>query len=256
VPLPGGRSFFRSIAAIDQAMLALVAARRAQPVERGDMLSLLLEARDPDTGGALSDREIRDQLVTLFVAGLDTTAVALTWLLHLHSQHPAVEARLRAELAAVLGGRLPTAADLPKLSYTRAVLQETMRLYPPAWIIPRYTATGAEVGGRWIAPGSSLLVSPFLAHRNPLQWERPDSFEPERFAEGATKNQHRLAYIPFGAGGRMCIGNHFAMMEGVLATAMILQRFRPTPSSDRPVLATAASTLKPKGGLQMRMAAV
>lgn len=254
VPLPGDRTFHGAIAEIDRAMLSLVAERRARPVERADMLTLLIEARDPDTGAALSDREIRDQLVTLFVAGLDTTAVTLTWLTHLLQTHPEVDEALRAEVATVVGERLPTGEDLPKLGYTKAVIQEAMRVYPPAWIFPRYTATGAEVGGRWIAPGSSMLISPWLTHRDGTHWERPDTFDPSRFQGGAPKGVPRLSYIPIGAGGRMCIGAHFAMMEAQLATVMLVQRFRPRPVSDRPVVAAAASTLKPKGGLWMRMA--
>ncbi len=251
-PRPGGRAFFRSVAAIDEAMLSLVARRRQEPGGHRDMLSLLIEARDPETGAPLADREIRDQLVTLFVAGLDTTAVMLTWLFYLLDQHPDVEARLRAEIASVVGDRLPTGEDVAQLSYTRQVVQETMRLYPPAWIFPRYTAQGAEVGGRRIAPGASMLVSSWLTHRDPQHWDRPDTFDPDRFSPERTGARHRLAYVPFGAGGRMCIGSHFAMMEGILATVMLLQRFRGSVLPGQRVSAAAASTLKPKGGLYMK----
>lgn len=251
-PRPGGRAFVRSIAAIDEAMMGLVSRRRAAPEGRSDLLSLLLEARDPETGGPLSDREIRDQLVTLFVAGLDTTAIMLTWLLAMLDKHPDVDQRLRAEVSAVVGDRRPTGDDVAKLVYTKQVVQETMRLYPPAWLVPRYTAGGTEVGGRRIAPGTSMLISPFLTHRDPLHWERPDVFDPERFAPGAEARRHRLSYIPFGAGGRMCIGSHFAMMEGMLATVMLVQRFRARAVPGQTLEPSAASTLKPKGGLKMR----
>ncbi len=254
-PLPGSRAFFASIAAIDEAMMGLVAERRAAPGGRSDLLSLLIEARD-EAGAPLTDREIRDQLVTLFVAGLDTTAITLTWLLYVLDQHPEVDARLRTEIAHVVGDRRPTADDLPRLTYTKKVLQETMRLYPPAWIFPRYVAQGAEVGGRSIAPGTSLLVSPFLTHRDPLHWEDPERFDPERFEPEAIAARHRLSYIPFGAGGRMCIGNHFAMMEGMLATVQIVQRFRARLVPGQTVVPAAASTLKPKGGLKMTFEAI
>lgn len=252
-PRPGGRAFFAAIAAIDEALLGLVAQRRANPGGRSDLLSLLLEATDPDTGEALSDREIRDQLVTLFVAGLDTTAITLSWTLHLLDGHPEVGGRIRAEIASVVGDRNPRAEDMPKLPYTKQVLQESMRLYPPAWIFPRYVANGSVVGGREIAAGSSLLISPWLTHRDPTHWERPDEFDPERFTNEAIACRPRLSYIPFGAGGRMCVGNHFAMMEGTLGLVMLLQRFRAKGVAGRKVIPAAASTLKPKGGLVMRM---
>ena len=252
-PRPGGRAFKRALGTIDAALMRMVAERRAQPAGRPDLLSLLLAARDPDTGDVLSDREVRDQLVTLFVAGLDTTAVTLTWLMHLLDEHPEVDERLRAEVAEVIGDRAPTALDLPQLQYTRRVLQEAMRLYPPAWIFPRYAADGAEVGGRRIAAGTSLLVSPWLAHRDPRHWERPDSFDPDHFLPERVAARPKLAYVPFGAGGRACIGNHFAMMEGTLATVLLVQRFRAERLPGQKIVPAAASTLKPKGGLHMKL---
>lgn len=252
-PRPGGRAFFRSIAAIDEAMLGLVAARRQREAGPSDLLQLLLDARDPETGAPLSDREIRDQLVTLFVAGLDTTAIMLGWLLYLLDRHPEVEARLRAEIGWVVGTRAPTAEDVPRLPYTKQVIQETLRLYPPGWLFPRYVAEGAELGGRWLRPGTSLLVCPFLTHRDPEHWPEPDRFDPERFAPARAAGRERLAFIPFGAGGRACIGNHFAMMEGTLAAVMLLQRYRARRTVEAEIPPAAASTLKPKGGLSMRL---
>lgn len=253
VPRPGDAAFKASIAAIDAFLGRLVAERRANPSERSDMLSLLLAARDPDTGARMTDKQIRDQVVTMFVAGLDTTAVALTWMFWLLDEHPDVDARMRAELAAELGGRLPTLEDLPKLTYTRQVMQETMRLYPPAWIIPRYTPQGTTIGDHHIAAGTSLLVSPYLAHRDPAQWEDPDRFDPERFNADQSAKRHRMAYIPFGAGGRQCIGMHFAMMEGVFAAAVLAQRLRPRLVPGHKVQAAAMATLKPKYGMKMTM---
>lgn len=253
LPMPGEEAFRSSIAAIDAFLARMVADRRANPVERADMLTQLLNARDPDTGEGMSDQQIRDELITLFVAGLDTTAVTLTWMFWLLEQHPEVDARLRAEVAEVLGGRLPTMADLPKLVYAKQVMQESMRLYPPAWIFPRYTPGGTTVGGRAIPAGTSMLVSPYLAHRDPAQWEDPERFDPDHFNEERSAGRHRMAYIPFGAGGRQCLGMHFAIMEGVFAAAVLVQRLRPRLVPGHKVEVAAMSTLKPKYGMKMTM---
>lgn len=254
VPLPGSRAFFGAIAEIDAALAELVAERRAHPTERPDLLTLLLDARDPETGAGMDDKLIRDQLVTLFVAGLDTTAVTLTWLLYLLDAHPEVDTQLRAEVARVVGSRTPKMEDLPKLTYTKQVLQETMRLYPPAWIFPRFSAGPTVVGGRAIAAGTSLLVSPWLTHRDPQSWEDPDRFDPDRFTPERSAGRSRFAHIPFGVGGRTCIGNHFAMMEAQIATVMLVQRFRARLEPGAVVVPASTSTLKPKGGLRMQMA--
>lgn len=250
-PRPGDAEFKASVALIDATVNEIVAQRRANPVDRRDLLSLLLSARDMDTGAGLTDQQIRDHLVTLFVAGQDTTAVALTWMWWLLDQHPEVDARFRAEIDEVLQGRLPTVDDLPKLSYARRVFQETLRLYPPAWIIPRYTPGGTVIGGRSVKPGTSLLVSPYLVHRDPRHWEDPERFDPDRFTEERIAERHRMAYIPFGAGGRMCIGMHFALMEGVLAAAVMAQRVRPRLAPGQKVEPAARATLKPKYGMKM-----
>ena len=255
-PLPGERDFRSSIAAIDAFLSRMVADRRANPVERADMLNQLLGARDPETGEGMSDQAVRDELITLFVAGLDTTAVTLTWMFWLLEQHPEVDARLRAEVTEVLDGRLPTMADLPRLVYTKQVMQESMRLYPPAWIFPRFTPNGTTIGGRSIPAGASLLVSPYLAHRDPVQWPDPERFDPERFNMEQSAGRHRMAYIPFGAGGRMCIGHHFATMEGVFAAAVLVQKLRPKLVPGHVVEVAAMSTLKPKHGMKMTMEAV
>ena len=251
VPLPGDRANRAAIAAIDEAVLGIVRARRERPLRRTDILSQLLDARDADTGEAMSDRQVRDELVTLFVAGLDTTAVTLTWMFYLLDRHPHLDARLRAEVSAVLGGRNPTVDDLPKLAYTKRVLQETMRLYPPGWLIPRNAVCDTVVGGRTIPAGASMILSPYLTHRDPAHWEDPDTFDPERFLPERAAGRPKLAYVPFGAGGRQCIGNHFAMMEAQLITAMLVQRFKPRLASGRTVKPTGAGTLKPAGGLWM-----
>lgn len=251
-PRPAARRYREAVAALDAAVFDMVAERRAKPSDGSDVLSRLLDARDADTGEGMSDQQIRDELVTLFVAGLDTTAVTLTWLCHVLDTHPEVDSRIRAEIASVLGGRRPTGEDVQKLVYTRQVLQETMRVYPPSWMVPRFAAEDAEIDGRRIPAGSSMLVVSYLTHHDPLSWEDPETFKPERFSPEASKDRARLTYVPFGAGGRMCIGNHFAMMEAMLAAVALIQRFRPRGLPGAVVRPQAVSTLKPAGGLKMR----
>lgn len=251
VPLPGGRALRRSIAAIDDTVLHMVRARRAHPTCRPDLLARLLDARDADTGEGMSDTQTRDEVVTMFVGGLDTTAVTLTWMWYLLDRHPAADARLRAEVAAVLGGRIPTVEDLPRLTFTRQVIQESMRLYPPVWIIPREATRTTVLGGHTIAAGTIVIVSPWNTHRLAEFWERPEAFEPERFEPERGAARPKLAYIPFGAGGRFCVGNQFAMMEALMATAMLAQHLRPRLVPGQRVAPATAGTLKPRGGLRM-----
>jgi cytochrome P450 len=253
VPIPGGRTFRRASAAIDEAMLRIVRDRRRTKNAPTDLLSLLLQARDEGGGGAMDDQQLRDELVTLFVAGNDTTANALAWLWYVLDKNPEVDRKMRAEIDAVLGDRRPTFADLGKLSYVRLVLQETMRLYPPVWMFPRFCERDQIVGGYRIPAGSALIVSQWLTHRDPSQWERPDEFDPERFTAERSAARPRYAYFPFGGGARQCIGNNFALMEGQLITAMLARRFRPRLASHAPVKPGSQSTLKPKGGLKMRL---
>lgn len=252
VRLPGDAAYRRAIAEIDQTLARVVRERRRNPGPE-DLLSRLLDAKDADTGEQMSDAQLRDELVTLFAAGLDTTAVTLTWLFWLLDAHPEVDRKLRAEVAEVLDGRLPAVEDLPRLVFTKQALQEAMRLYPPAWIFPRYCAEDTLLGEYRVRADTTMLLSPYLAHRDPAAWENPSRFDPERFAPGAGGERHRFAYFPFGGGGRQCIGNHFAMMEGTLIVAMLAQRLRPRLCAGKPPIPAAATTLKPKDGLRMRL---
>jgi cytochrome P450 len=253
VPIPGGRTFRRASAAIDEALLRIVRERRQAHGGPTDLLALLLHARDEGGSGGMDDQQLRDELVTLFVAGNDTTANALTWLWYALDQHPEIERRLREEVGAALGDRRPTAADLAKLSYVKLVLQETMRLFPPVWMFPRFCERDQVVGGYLIPAGSALLVSPFVTHRDPSLWERPEEFDPERFSPERSAGRPRYAYFPFGGGPRQCIGNNFALMEAQLITAMMARRFRPRLATQEPVVLASQSTLKPKGGMKMRL---
>lgn len=193
----------------------------------------------------------------MFVAGNDTTSNAMSWLWYVLTQNPEVDRRLRAEVAAVVGDRLPTYEDLARLAYTRQVIQEVMRLYPPAWMFPRFVAKETRLGGHRIPAGAALLMSPFVSHRDPAFWPDPEVFDPERFSAAGSAGRPRYAYYPFGGGPRQCIGNHFAMMEAQLITAMMVRKLRPrlVPGHHR-VVPASASTLKPRGGLRMTLGAV
>ena len=250
-PRPKAAAFRSSIATLDAFLMDLVANRRANPTDRVDILGQLLNAQDADTGEKMTDRQIRDELMTIFVAGLDTTAITLTWMSWILDTHPDIATRMREEVDTVIGDRRPALADLGRLVYTKQVIQEAMRMYPAAWIFPRYTEGGTTVGGRRIAPGTSMLVSPYVTHRNPRHWEDPDRFDPDRFLPERSKGRPRLAYVPFGAGSRQCIGMHFGMMEAQIAAAMLFRRFRPRTVPGHVVVPSSSSTLKPKDGLKM-----
>jgi cytochrome P450 len=253
IPLPGERRYRAAIAAIDEAMLRLVRARRASDGLRDDLLSLLLRARDADTGEGMDDRQVRDELVSIFVAGQDATAKAMTWFWYLLDQNPEVERRLSTEVAEVLGDRRPTFEDFAHLEYTKRVIQEAMRLYPPAWMIPHFVDQEAIVGGHRIPARSPILLSPFATHRDPMFWPDPEAFDPERFTPERSAGRPRYAYYPFGGGGHQCIGNHFAMMECQLITAMMVRRLRSRLVPGHRVVPSTSMTLKPRYGIKMTL---
>jgi cytochrome P450 len=250
IPTPANRRLKRAVGVIDRLVYALVEERRrAGP--GAELLSRLLEARDEETGEAMSPRQLRDEIITLFFAGHETSAGALTWTWFLLSQHPTAEAELHAELSRVLGGRAPTAADLPALAYTRMVVEESMRLYPPVWTFPRAAIADDELGGYHVPAGSLVFPAQFLTHRHPAFWEEPESFQPERFAPSRAEQRPNLAYFPFGGGPRTCIGSHFAMMETVLVLATVAQRYRLRLAPGHRVEPTSIITLQPLGGMPM-----
>jgi cytochrome P450 len=252
-PLPGDGRYRAAISTIDEAMFRLVRARRASGADRDDLLSLLLRARDDEKGDGMDDRQLRDELVTMFAAGQDTTANTMTWLWYTLDRHPDVERRLRAEVEGVLGNRRPTFDDVARLVYTKQVIQEVMRLYPPAWMFARFADGDAVIGGHRIPSGAVLLLSPFVTHRDPGLWPDPDRFDPERFTPERSAGRPRYAYYPFGGGPRQCIGNHFAMMEAQLIAAMMVQRLRPKLVSRQPVSPSSVGTLKPRNGIRMTL---
>ena len=253
VPRPGRRRRAdRALGAFNREIERLIAERTRQGAAGPrDLLGRLLAARDEETGSGMSRREIRDQVVTIFMAGHETTALALTWTWYLLALHPAAEARLHGELAAVLGGRAPGHDDLAKLPYTRMVIEEAMRLYPPAHTISREATDADSVGGHRIAPGTVILIAPWVVHRHRRLWETPERFDPERFAPARSAARPRYAYLPFGAGPRICIGAAFAMAEAMLVLATLAQRCRLRLAAGHRVEPQGLITLRPRTGMTM-----
>lgn len=253
VPTPRNRRFRDAMRTVDRAVYAIIAGRRREGRDEEDLLALLMGTRDEATGEAMGDKQLRDEVMTMFLAGHETTANALSWALYLISTHPDVERRLREELDNVLGAdrRVPTIRDLPDLAYTKMVVDETLRLYPPAWITNRQAIAEDEILGHRIPAKSFVSLSPYVLHRHPDFWERPDAFDPERFAPGRDNGRPRFAYFPFGGGPRQCIGQSMALVEAQLVLATVLARCRLRPASHRPVEAEALATLRPRDGLRM-----
>lgn len=252
VPTAQNRRFNAAIATLDRIIYGIIAERRRRQSNKSDMLSMLLQARDEQTGQEMTEGQLRDEVMTIFFAGHETTALTLTWIWYLLAQHPEVETKLYAELDYVLHGRTPTLEDAPKLVYTRMVIEEAMRLYPPAAMFVR-DATDADTIGEYEIPKRSMLVfSPYLTHRHPAFWTDPERFDPERFAPEQLK-RHPYAYIPFGAGPRKCIGNHFALLENQLVLAMVVQRFRLQLAPNQHTRPHFGGTLRPASNLVMRL---
>ncbi|HET6762093.1 MAG TPA: cytochrome P450 [Longimicrobiaceae bacterium] len=255
LPVPGTVRMKRARERLDATIYRIIAEarRRGDAEERGDLLSLLLTARDDEgDGAAMDDVQLRDEALTLFLAGHETTANALAWTWHLLGAHPQVAETLRAELSAALGGAPVTAADVPRLPYTRAVLAESMRLYPPAWAIGRQPLEDFEIGGFTVRAGSVVLMSPWLTQHDPRFFADPDRFDPGRWTTEMEAGLHRYAYFPFGGGPRKCIGEHFAWMEGIVVLATLARRWRLHPVPGHAVRTEPRITLRPLGGLPMR----
>jgi cytochrome P450 len=251
-PSPGDRRLRRAVRRLDEIIDAIIRERRASGRDTGDLLSMLLNAQDID-GTRMTNRQLRDEAVTIIIAGHETTALALSWTWYLLSQHPAVEARLIEELQAVLAGRPPEVEDLPKLRYAEQIFQEALRLYPPVWGTTRIGLRDCEIGGYPVKAGTSLAVCPWVMHRDPRYFEDPDAFRPERWEDGLEKRLPRFAYFPFLGGPRLCIGKAFALMEGVLLLARIAQQFRLTLAPGQTVTPWATLTLRPKDGIRMQL---
>jgi len=245
------RRFADALRAVDQIVYQAIDERRRSQERFDDLLSILLSHGDKESCVGLNDRQLRDEFVTMLLAGHVTTANMLAWTWYLLSQHAVIEQRLHDELESVLGGRLPCVQDLPKLQYTRMVLQETLRLYPPVWFIARRTVRADTIGRYHFSPNATVVVSSYLTHRHPDYWEAPAQFIPERFLPERSTGRHPLAYFPFGGGQHTCIGNHLAMLEGQLVLATIAQRYRFCVVPGKAVEPEPVLTLKVRDGLPM-----
>jgi cytochrome P450 len=252
LPTPAHLRFNRNVRKIDRFVYRLIEERRASREDTGDLLSMLLAAQDED-GSGMTDKQLRDELMTIFLAGHETTALALTWAWYLLAQNPEADAKLAEELKEVLGGRAPTVADLPRLRYADWVVKESMRLYPPAWAVGRECVRECEVGGYRVAKGTQVLGFQWVIQRDPRWFADPLAFRPERWGEESVARLPKYAYFPFGGGPRLCIGNYFATMEAVLILSTIAQRFRLRLVPGHEVEVLPALSLRPKRGLKVKL---
>lgn len=239
----------KAVGALDQVLYRIIRERRQMGKDRDDLLSLLLHAVDEDDGSRMTDRQLRDEAMTLFLAGHETTALALTWTWYLLANHPEVEERLQAELSKELHGRTPTVADLPRLPFTERVITESMRIYPPVYAIGREAIDPITVGGYPVRPGTTVLMSQWVVHRDVRWFPDPEQFLPDRWTDNLRKQLPHYAYFPFGGGPRVCIGNTFALTEAMLVLATIAQRFRFRRADSKSIKPRAVLTLRPEGGL-------
>jgi cytochrome P450 len=238
---------------VDRIVYGIIEERRKSNIDTGDVLSLLLQARDEETGQGMSDQQLRDQVITLLLAGYDTTASAITWTWYLLSQNPSIADKLHAEVDRVLAGRLPEYEDLSDMPYNHMVFEEALRYYPPAWILGRKALEDDELGGYDIPAGTIIAISPYAVHRHKDFWEDPEKFDPERFSPERSDGRHHFAYLPFGAGPRQCIGNNFALMEAGLIIATIAQKYRLTLVPGQTVQPEPIFILRPPRQLMMAL---
>jgi cytochrome P450 len=249
LPFPAMARVRRAARLLDEVVYAMIRKRRATDCDAGDLLSMLLQAEDED-GSRMTDQQLRDEAITFLLAGHETTALSLTWIWYLLSQHPEVEHRLREELRLVLNGRVPVAQDLVRLPYTEQVVKEAMRLYPPAWGVARTVVKDCEIGGYQIPLGANIVASQWVMHRDPRYFSDPEKFNPDRWST-VTPRLPRFAYFPFGGGPRVCIGAAFAMMEAMLLLATIAQQFQLRLVPGHQIAAMPSITLRPANGVSM-----
>ncbi len=250
LPTPTHRRFNQAAREIDEIVYRIISERRLSGSDEGDLLSMLLAAHDED-GSQMTDRQLRDEVMTIFLAGHETTALTLSWAWYLLAKHPETERRFHQELDAVLNGRLPSVADLPLLKYTEMIARESMRLYPPAYGLGRQPLEDCQIGGYLVPRKSQVFMFPWALHRDPRFFEEPQSFRPDRWTEEFTNSLPKYAYFPFGGGPRACIGNYFAMMEVVLVLATMGQRFRFSLEGKHEVDLLPAMSLRPKGDINV-----
>lgn len=257
LPTPSNLRFGRAKRVLDGIVHHIIEERRrsaqAGDAQRDDVLGMLMAATDESGTERMSDEDLRDEVMTLFLAGHETIATAMSWTWMLLHQHPDVAARVRDEAATVLGGRAPGLHDLPRLTYTSQVLDEAMRLYPPAWIMERAALEEDRLGPWRVPPRAIVAVSPWVLHRHPALWPEPSRFDPDRFAPERAEGRHKHAYLPFGAGPRICIGNAFALMEAKIILATMIQRYAVEVTRPDRVVPDPKVTLRPKDGMPGRL---
>ena len=249
-PLPHRRRFERAKAVVERAVYRIIRERRAAGDQNGDLLSTLLEIRDED-GSAMTDQQVRDEIMTLFVAGHETTAIALTWTWYLLAQHPECERRLHEEIDSVLGGRAPVFEDIARLRYTEMAISESLRLYPPAWAVTRIAKERCDIGGVRVPAGSVCIVSQWVTHRDARYFPEPELFDPERWRPEAREARPKFSWFPFGGGTRVCIGERFALSELILVAATLAQRWRFRYIDAQPARTVPLLTLRPKETVSM-----
>jgi cytochrome P450 len=254
LPVPGRRRLRQAIERFDKVVYRVIDHSRQGAGPENHLLAMLLNTVDEETGAAMDDRQLRDEVATLFIAGYETTSVALSWAVHYLTRHPDVMQKLQEEVDQTLAGRLPTFADIPQLAYTRMVLQETMRVRPPSYWTPRTAVSDDQIDGYPIAAGDNVVSLTYTHHRHPEFWPDPERFDPKRFSPENSVGRHHFAWIPFGAGQRQCIGRDFALMEGQLALAMLAQRYTLHTRGRKMVQPELAGTLRPKGGVIVQLA--
>jgi len=253
LPTPEHRRFHKAVSEIDEIVYRIIAERRANGYDQGDLLSMLLQAHDDD-GSQMTDAQLRDEVMTLFLAGHETTALVLSWSWYLLATHPEVEKKFHAELDEVLNGRRPEVSDLPRLKYTEMIAKESMRLYPPAYAVGREAIEECEIGGFRVPRGTQIFAFQWATHRDERYFDRPEEFEPDRWTVEFSEQLPKYAYFPFGGGPRQCIGNYFAMMEIVLVLATIGRRLTLSLAQDQTVELWPAMSLRPKNGIKVVIA--
>jgi cytochrome P450 len=250
LPLPSHRQFRSDLEIIDGFINERIAAGRRDD-SQGNLLSILLQAQDEETGRRMDDKQLRDEVITLFFAGFETTARSLTWGWYLLTRHPRELAELEAEAGSVLTDGVPTDSDLSELAYTRMVVDETLRMYPPTALLARQNVEADEIGGYYIPPKAMIILVPYAVHRYPGIWEDPERFDPLRFTPEAVRERPKNAYIPFAAGPRVCLGNNFALQEMVLAFSMATARYHVEAVSDGEIPFEFAGTIRPTQPLRV-----
>ncbi len=255
IPTPNNLRVKAAIRRLDRVLFKIIARRREDGEDRGDLLSMLLQARDDESGRGMTDRQLRDECMTLFLAGHETTASTLAWAWYQLASHPDAETRLHNEVDSVLAGRLPTLADLPKLAFTDNIVTEILRLYPPGWMLGREATAPLELGGYRVARGTTVFMSTYVIQRDPRWYDDPEAFRPERWSDGLMQRIPRYAYFPFGGGPRICIGNNFALMEATLVLAMIARKYRLRVAPGTRYEPMPSMTLRPSDGMKMTVTA-